>query len=53
MGGVYDKIRRTININFYNSDFNNMLDSTYYSSPLYRLPAKLIFNNVKLDSVAN
>ena len=53
MGGIYDKDSlRTININFYNSDFNNILDSTYYSSPLYRLPAKLIFNNIKLDSVA-
>jgi len=53
MGGVYDKDSlRTININFYNSDFNSILDSTFYSSPLYRLPAKLIFNNVTLDSVA-
>ncbi len=53
VGGMYDKDSlRTININFYNSDFNSILDSTFYSSPLYRLPAKIIFNNVILDSVA-
>ena len=53
VGGLYEKDSlRTININFYNSDFNSILDSTFYSNPLYRLPAEVIFNNTILDSVA-
>ena len=53
VGGLYQKDSlRTININFYNSDFNSILDSTFYSNPLYRLPAEVIFNNTILDSVA-
>ena len=53
LGGMYDKDSlRTIDINFYNSDFNNILDSTFYNDPLYRLPAQIIFNNIILDSVA-
>ena len=53
LGGMYDiDSLRTIDINFYNSDFNNILDSTFYSDPLYRLPAQIIFNNIILDSVA-
>ena len=39
LGGMYDKDSlRTIDINFYNSDFNNILDSTFYNDPIYRLP---------------
>ena len=52
-GEIYDiDSLRTIDINFYNSDFNNILDSTYYNDPSYRLPAQIIFNNIILDSVA-
>ena len=43
---------RTIEINFYDSNFNNVLDSTYFNDPLYRLPAQITFNNITLDSVA-
>ena len=28
---------RTIEINFYDSNFNNVLDSTYFNDPLYEL----------------
>ena len=53
LGGIYDKDSlRTIDINFYNSDFNNILDSTFYNDPLHRLPAQIVFNNIILDSVA-
>ncbi len=52
-GKMYDiDSLRTIDINFYETNFNNILDSTYYNDPLYRLPAQIIFNNIILDSVA-
>ena len=52
-GKMYDiDSLRTIDINFYEPNFNTILDSTYYNDPLYRLPAQIIFNNIILDSVA-
>ena len=53
LGKMYDiDSLRTIEINFYDSNFNNVLDSTYFNDPLYRLPAQITFNNITLDSVA-
>jgi len=46
-GKMYDiDSLRTIDINFYEPNFNTILDSTYYNDPLYRLPAQIIFNNI-------
>ena len=52
LGKMYDlDSLRTIEINFYDSNFNNVLDSTYFNDPLYRLPAQITFNNITLDKL--
>ena len=53
IGGFYDiDSIRELNIQFYESNFNSILDSTYYNNPDFRLPAQIFMGNSYLDSVA-
>ena len=51
-GGLFDEDSlRVINLDFYNPDFHNYLQNSWFYSPSERIPARLTLNCVVYDSV--
>ena len=50
-GGIYEKDSlRTLYVNFHDPNYHNVLQTTFFTNPSYRIPASITLGDVTLDS---